>query len=46
MYKTVLTSTTNSDMTPDGGGHLNYADSKWPMVSQENFFFSSGIHLA
>lgn len=29
----VLTSTTNSDMTPDGGGHLSYTDSKWPMVS-------------
>lgn len=28
----VLT-TTNSDMTPDGGGHLSYTDSKWPMVS-------------
>ncbi|XP_037047182.1 forkhead box protein D2-like [Bradysia coprophila] len=27
----MLTSTTNSDMTPDGGGHLNYTDSKWPM---------------
>ncbi|KAJ6646444.1 hypothetical protein Bhyg_01655, partial [Pseudolycoriella hygida] len=29
----MLTSTTNPDMTSDGGGHghLNYADAKWPM---------------